>query len=698
MKKRPNHFIYTKLSFFITFASIFFLLLFLSLYLYTERQEKQTYQNSQKQFNAEIASVLKLNSEGPTAVLTALTSWGGLDKFTISRDKIWFKKNITNNFGQYEFKFIEVYDLNGNPILQEGNPKIKSAIIIPKEALFPLKKQGFTNFYVKTNEGFLKIFATPIIRANDPLKKPFGYLLAGRLMDKKFIERLEKNSNATIKIINPHVPLKSNRYHLVYTVDLKDWKNNTISKLTLTRALNYAYNKVQNILIIIVLSFVVFIAIFIYYCKVWFFSPLDIITKILETGHKKSITSLKHAPGEFAHIGNLFEENRNQKLELIKAKLKAEENDRLKSSFLSNLSHEIRTPMNAILGFTELLLNTDIQKEEQNDYLNIIDKSGKNLISIINDLIEMSKIDSNQITPNITSTNIDSCIRELYETIKVTIKKDKKIEFFILENKSPALFNVNTDEVKLKQIIANLVTNALKFTDEGYVAFGYEVNERKKQIKFTIKDSGHGIDKKNQDHIFDRFRRVGEENSEKASGLGLGLAISKAYVEMLGGSIGLQSKIGKGSVFSFTMPLIYNKETTIDSQKTEKNTETKNGGTILIAEDNNINFLLMQKILNNKKYKIIRADDGQKAIDICSTTPDIDLVLMDIKMPVMDGFETFQKIHQLRPNLPVIAQTAFSSNEDKEKILKFGFNDYITKPINREELIEVITRVLTKNN
>jgi signal transduction histidine kinase/CheY-like chemotaxis protein len=667
----------------------------LSLYLYTERQERQTYENSQKQFNAEIASVLKLNSEGPVAILKAYSTWKGMNTFTITKDKTWFKKHVTVGLGDYDFEFMAVFDLDGNLIVNNKSSKIRSEIIIPKEAVLPLKKNGFTTFYIKTSEGFMKIFAFPITN-NNTISKLSGYFLAGRLMNKKFIERLERNCNAKMKIINPHLVEKIDGKKMVYTVELKDWNNKTISKLTLTRTLNLAYNKAQNILIIMAVSFIIFIIIFIYYCKVWFFSPLNTITEILETGNKITIDLLKNAPGEFAHIGNLFEENRNQKLELVKAKLKAEENDRLKSSFLSNLSHEIRTPMNAILGFTELLINTETQKDEQNEYLNVIDKSGKNLISIIDDLIEMSKIDSNQITPNITSTNIESCISELYETIKITIKKDKKIEFFILQNASPALFNVNTDEVKLKQIIVNLVTNAIKFTDEGYVAFGYEVNEEKKLIKFTVKDSGYGISKKNQNHIFDRFRRVGEENSIKAGGLGLGLAISKAYVEMLGGSIELESKVEKGSIFSFTIPLDYNKEKIIPVQPTEKNTDIKEEGTILIAEDNNINFLLLQKIIKDKDYKIIRAEDGQKALDICSNNPDIDLVLMDIKMPVMDGFETFQKIHEFRPNLPIIAQTACSSNEDKEKILKIGFNDYITKPINREELIEVIGRVLKK--
>jgi signal transduction histidine kinase/CheY-like chemotaxis protein len=674
------------------------LLLFLSLYLYSKRQEKQTFENSQKQFDSEITSVLKLNSEGPTALLTDLTFWEGLGKFTITKDKAWFKKNILDNFKHYNFELIEVYSLDGNPIINNEYSKIKSKIIIPKEALFPLNENGFTSFYIKTPEGIIEVFATSIHSTNDTAQKIYGYFLVGRLITNTYLETLGKNSNATIKIVNPNLVENSDGNNLIYSYDLKDWKNNTISKFTFTRTLHLAYDNSQNILFIIVFTFLIYILFFVYYSKLWFFSPLNTITEILETGNKKAIDVLKKSPGEFAHIGNLFEENRNQKLELVKAKLKAEENDRLKSSFLSNLSHEIRTPMNAIVGFTELLMNTKVQEEEQNEYLTIIDKSGKNLISIIDDLIEMSKIDSHQITPNLTSINVGTCIQELYETIKVTIKKTKKIEFCVLENKSPAQYNISTDEVKLKQIIVNLVTNAIKFTDEGFVAFGYEVDEANKQIKFTVKDTGFGIDEESHNHIFDRFRRVGGEKSAKAGGLGLGLAISKAYVEMLGGSIKLESKIGKGSVFSFTIPLVYDKVEMITVQhiKNKPNIKGEEEGTILIAEDDNINFLLFQRIMRDQNYKIIRAENGQEAVNICLSNPHIDLVLMDIKMPVMDGFEAFEKIQPIRPNLPVIAQTAFSSNEDKERIMKEGFTNYITKPINREQLFEIIDDVLKK--
>lgn len=698
MKKSPNHNIYTKLLYFITIMTVFFMLLFLSLYIFNNRQEKQTYQNSQKQFNTEVQSVLKLNSDGPTALLTDLTFWEGLGNFTISKDKNWFKKNIVDNFKHYDFELIEVYGSDNNPIINNEYSKIKSKVIIPKEALEQLNKKGFATFYIKSPKVIIEIFGTKIQSVNNSNSKNYGYFLVGRLLDKDYIQTLETNSNSKIKIVESNTIESNDRNNMNYIFPLKNWNNETISSLTFTRTLNLEYNNIQNLLTIIVLSFILFILIFIYYCRLWFFAPLNTVTEILETGNKKSIDVLKKAPGEFAHIGNLFEENRNQKLELVKAKLKAEENDRLKTSFLSNLSHEIRTPMNAIVGFTELMMNTKVKEQEQNEYLNIIDKSGKNLISIIDDLIEMSKIDSHQIKPNLTSVNIESCINELYETIKVTIKKSKKIDFFILENKSPAHFNISTDEVKLRQIIVNLVTNAIKFTNEGYVAFGYEVIEDKQQIKFTVKDTGFGIDEDSHQHIFDRFRRVGDEKSIKAGGLGLGLAISKAYVEMLGGTIALESKIGKGSVFSFTIPLVYDKVEMITVQpiKNKTNIKGEEEGTILIAEDDNINFLLFQKIMKTKNFKIIRAQNGQEAVNICLNNPEIDLVLMDIKMPVMDGFEAFEKIHPIRPNLPVIAQTAFSSNEDKERILKEGFSDYITKPINREKLFDLIDNIFKK--
>jgi signal transduction histidine kinase/CheY-like chemotaxis protein len=425
------------------------------------------------------------------------------------------------------------------------------------------------------------------------------------------------------------------------------------------------------------------------------FNPLRLITLILETGEKNAIKELNSTKGEFRNIGDLFEENNHQKMELIKSKLKAEEGDRLKSSFLANLSHEIRTPMNAINGFTDLLINTKLKKDEKLEYLKVIEKSGKNLVSIIDDLIEMSKIESNQTAPNFTSVNLESCINELYETIKITIPKSKEIDFRIIKNQQSLPVIIYTDEIKLKQVIVNLVTNAIKFTDVGYVAFGYEVDEINGKINFKIQDTGLGIDIDNQEYIFDRFKRIDSELSVKAGGLGLGLAISKAYVQMMGGTISLESKVNEGSTFSFSIPLEYNKEQGIIKRPTNNSIRLKGkeARTILIAEDDNINFLLFQKTLKLANYTIIRAVNGQEAVAICSNNPNIDLVFMDIKMPVMNGYEALEKIKKMRQELIVIAQTAYSSAEDEARIYQAGFYAYITKPINREKLFEMLDNV-----
>ena len=207
-----------------------------------------------------------------------------------------------------------------------------------------------------------------------------------------------------------------------------------VSQLFFKTKFEVYFENTINILYLIFFVFIINLLVNLIFTRKWVYYPLDLITKVLKTGDKKAIQELKNTSGEFSYIGNLFEENNNQKIELVKAKLKAEEGDRLKSSFLANLSHEIRTPMNAIIGFTDLLINTKLKKEEKLEYLKVIDKSGRNLVFIIDDLIEMSKIESNQITPNFTTVNLESCMNELYETINITIPKSKNIDFKVIQN------------------------------------------------------------------------------------------------------------------------------------------------------------------------------------------------------------------------------------------------------------------------
>ncbi|OOG74125.1 ATP-binding protein [Flavobacterium sp. A45] len=678
--------------------NVFSIALVLTVLLYITNIKKEILDNYNNQFQDEISRIIQLRLNEVISSMESEANWNDFVDYLKTKDSSWYNEMYANP-GLFKSDYIGVYGLDNKIINHTNTANIKEVDFIPKEALITLNKLGKSRFYLKTSDGIIQVFGIVITRSNEKVKpKPEGYFILARKINSAFIQKIEKATNSTITLVDSQENNQAKNYTLQCTVDLEDYKNQFVTRVYFERPFEkFIAHILKSLYFILFISLILLLLIF-FYTEKWISIPLNAITKALETGDKESIEILKNIEGDFKNIGTLFEENTKQKSKLVKAKLKAEENDKLKSSFLSNLSHEIRTPMNAIVGFTELLMNTEVEKEEQQEYLSVIDKSGKNLIAIIDDLIEMSKIESHQTKPNYTAVNIESCVKDLYDSIKITNKKAKKIDFKLIENKSPARYPVKTDEVKLKQIITNLVTNALKFTEQGSVEFGYEIDELNNKIVFKVKDTGFGIDENNQQYIFDRFRRVGGDHSIKIGGLGLGLAISKAYAEMLGGTITLESKLGKGSEFCFTIPLEYVEKQKITVQPVNEITVSKGDeeGTILIAEDDNINFLLFQKIMKAKKYKIIRAENGQEVVDICFNNPNIDLVLMDIKMPIMDGFEALEKIAPIRPNLPMIAQTAFSSNEDKNKIFKAGFTDYITKPIDRERLFEIIDVILKK--
>ena len=690
---------FPKILWLIFSSSIFFIILYFALFYYTKKAEKQVYNNTIEQFDNEINKLLEVNSKPILVAINNDTNWDEFVKFIDSKDTKWYNETIGNELEIYEANYLGVYDANKNFIIRTPTSKIKTTDFIPKEEMELLNKVGVNKFYLKIPEGIVEVAGAAIHPSNDPLKKKTktsGYFFVVRLMDIKYIKNLEKLTSSSIIFTDTdfNLPTKKNQISSLYV--LKDSNNKFVGKLLFKRNFEVYFENAIRILYIIIVAFIINLLVNLIYTRKLVYYPLDLVRRALESGNRKAIKELKKSTGEFSYIGNLFEENSNQKIELIKAKIKAEEGDRLKSSFLANLSHEIRTPMNAINGFTELLINTNISDIEKLEYLGIIEKSGKNLVSIIDDLIEMSKIDSNQIIPNYAVINLESCVAELYETIKITIK-NKELDFKLISSKTPAEFNIITDDIKLKQVIVNLVNNAVKFTEKGVVSFGYEIDKVDSKIHFTIKDTGLGIAEDNYKNIFDRFKRVDSDISIKVGGLGLGLAITKAYVELLGGTISLESKLGVGTTFYFSIPLKYNKvEHIVVKQVADVEILKSDGAIILIAEDDNINFLLFQKIMQKESYKIIRAINGQEAVDICINNSNIDLVLMDIKMPMMNGFEALEQIRPLRPDLPIIAQTAYSSSEDKIKIEVAGFTDYITKPLNRERLFELIDKYLSK--
>jgi signal transduction histidine kinase/CheY-like chemotaxis protein len=700
MNKSFNLKIYSKLLFLISGTSLLFFILYIFLYIYTIQQEKEVYKTTYNQFDSEVISLFNLNSKTHIATIKDVTYWDGLVKYTQTRNKSWFDDFIVDEFDSYEVDYIGIYGLDNVLIDRIATPKIKTENFISKEFLLNLYKHRLSKFYIKIPEGIVEVFAATIHPSNDPKKNktnPSGYFIMARLISPSFIANLEKISSSKIELVNANFSKEQDIESVIVPINLYDWKNRIVAKLLFERSFNLDFRSAKKILIIIIIAFILKIVVYLYYSKRWMYSPLKTITSILETGNEDSIDDLKKAPGEFGYIGNLFEENSNQRKQLMIAKQKAEESDKLKSSFLANLSHEIRTPMNAIIGFSDLLNDSKLSEKDKTEYLKIIRNSGTNLVSIIEDLLEMSKIDAKQISPKLISFDLNKTIQDLYDTIKVIIPAEKKIDFYVVENPNPTVKNILSDEIKLKQIITNLITNAIKYTENGKVGFGYRINEKEKVLEFTVKDSGIGIDKKNVSIIFDRFRRIEDDFSAELSGLGLGLAICKAYIEMLGGSIQVESTVGVGSSFVFTIPLHYDEKVVVKTEEEiREDFESNSDKVILIAEDDNINFLLLKKILELKNYSTIRAVNGQEAVTICSTNPAIDLVFMDIKMPVMDGYSAFEKIKVFLPNLPVIAQTAHSSSEDKERVMQAGFTDYITKPLDKDKIFELLEKYFKK--
>ncbi len=379
---------------------------------------------------------------------------------------------------------------------------------------------------------------------------------------------------------------------------------------------------------------------------------------------------------------------------LIMAKEKAEESDKLKTAFLANMSHEIRTPMNAIIGFSDLLAEDDITKDDKLDFISKIKSSGRSLMALINDIIDIAKIEAGQLKVTESTCDINHILNELHGTFEelknVSGKKGINLVLKVPDPKSKLL--VITDPMRLQQIFTNLLSNALKFTEFGSIEFGYTIEN--KTLAFYVKDTGIGILRSKQKFLFQRFSQIDPSTTRKYGGTGLGLAISKNLVDLLGGIIGMESNPGKGSIFYFTIPYKPTEIKTAKSKTTRDHDINWKDKTILIAEDILQNFLLMEALLKRTEVKLLHAANGQVAIDLAKSHPEIDLILMDIQLPVKTGYEALKEILEFRPEVPVMSYTAFALPHEREKSIAAGFADFIPKPIKVDALIPLLARYL----
>jgi len=397
-------------------------------------------------------------------------------------------------------------------------------------------------------------------------------------------------------------------------------------------------------------------------------------------------------------------EKEKRAAELVIAKDHAEQSDRLKSAFLANMSHEIRTPMNGILGFAELLKEPNLTGEEQQEYINIIEESGVRMLNIINDIVDISKIESGLMEVSIKESNINEQIEYIYTFFRPEVE-GKGMQLSYRNGLVSSESIIKTDREKVFAILTNLVKNAIKYTDKGSIEFGYvstgSTNDslgavsEPVELQFYMKDTGIGIPKDRQKAIFERFIQADIGDKRAFQGAGLGLSISKAYVEMLGGRIWVESEEGKGSTFYFTIPVNTEPEERIVVENIVKADVEENQMKklkILIAEDDASSYKFISIVAGKFGKEIINVATGTKAVEVCRNNPDIDLVLMDIQMPDMDGHEATRQIRQFNKDVVIIAQTAFALTGDREVALAAGCNDYISKPIRKDKLMEVMQR------
>jgi signal transduction histidine kinase/CheY-like chemotaxis protein len=381
--------------------------------------------------------------------------------------------------------------------------------------------------------------------------------------------------------------------------------------------------------------------------------------------------------------------------ELQRSLEKATEADKIKTVFLLNISHNIRTPMNSILGFAELLSMTDSGSERRRDFIQVIKKQSKNLLQLIDDIGEIAKYESGMMTVTKTPININllisEIVRDIENTRSETSKKHIKIQLNLSVKNGLEFYS---DAGRLHQVFMNLVNHSLKYTYEGYIELGYNIAADNK-IEFYVKDTSQGIGKEELKSIFDKFGQISrEEASRYSEETGLGLIIAKSIVKLLGGKLVFEPNLESGIIFSFSLP--YEIPPKHLNQGIEDELLTGyfkwKDKVVLIVEDEEVNGLFLEAVFQETGAKTLYAKNGMQAIELCKSINKIDLILMDIKMPVISGIKATQEIRKFNQSIPIIAQTALSSEEDIQNCLLAGCNDTITKPIEVGELLQLANR------
>ncbi len=405
---------------------------------------------------------------------------------------------------------------------------------------------------------------------------------------------------------------------------------------------------------------------------------------------KQNVEIKKRSDELLQHKNHLEEIVQKRTADLVKAKEKAEESDRLKTAFLNNVSHEFRTPMNGIIGFSSFLTEPNLSPDIQEEYAGLINQSCKQLLHIVNDTVEISKVHSHQTEVTKSIVNVVDTINNIINSFSDFVEQ-KSLEIRFHNTISRADAEIITDDYKFERIVWHLIDNAIKFSYSGQIVITLKKDEHNR-LFFQVEDSGIGIPTNLQEKVFDPYHQVETGTAKRFGGVGVGLSLTKAYIKLLGGDISLKSEQNKGTSVSFTIPIEATQPKNPNDDK--KPTGNINKKTILIAEDNDLNYLLLESILSRFETTLLHAWNGKEALEILNREPAVDVILMDLKMPVMDGYEAVAEIKRKFPGIPVVAQTAYTVHADLKELNKINFDGYVTKPIKISNLINVLKQVL----
>ncbi len=696
--------------FLVLFIYVLFSLLtgFIALRLY-HNQEHLIISFNQQQLDVRAEAILRNQQEHVHQIIDDYTFWDEFVNFVHHPDTAWGRTNIASLLTSFNFESVWVTGLDGRQRYAASNQLVQftEEIDFQPDILTKLNKNRFIEYFIFHDNKLLMIQGATIHPTSDPerLTEPQGYFMVMKILDSKVKEEMETLSGCNVYFNNSKPqPKNPNANDSIISIHpFKDFNSKEVAfavfscELSLISMLKTSWDQMQYLLVISIVGFLISLSILL---SRMVSKPLQIVREIVEDEDVSKIPQLKKNSRDFERIGIVIEEFLKQKKELLEAMQLAKASDQIKTDFLNNISHEVRTPLNGILGASTLLADPTLDQETKVEMVGIMNESTQRLMRTITQYMDISLLSSNNMPFYPSEIQLDSFLEPILDEYKVSCNY-KKIKWIVQFPREHPRVKLIADKTLFEKILHHLLDNAVKFTEHGLVKFGYKIHE--KRLEFYVIDSGIGIDEKIRDRIFKTFIQEDSSNLRRYEGSGLGLAISLKTAHLLGGNITFESEKGIGTSFYLSLPFegIHPETEAYEPESAKPQSDSQNK-TILIAEDDDSNFFMLYAVLN--KYfdvNILQAGNGAEAVEFCQKNTAPALILMDIKMPVMDGHEASRIIKNQFPSIPIIAVTAFGMTGDEQKALDAGCDDYVSKPVNNKILFPLIEKhmpsILHKN-